>query len=337
MAPVTSYIDFTALVYGIGARTNATGGAVDDITAEELRLAGFSGFTEGALTDDAFLVQWTSAMGFTFGSGTAKRDTFVVAGEASGQGGYVVREEAATVAGTVPAAEAAQTRTDEIYLVVLDSPYDSNTLGTASAPVSLPRIGYRKGDPGGANPGVDSLWKASALLSRVTVPAAASALSAGAFADVRDFAHPRPRAATIEWTAEAAAPSGALLCDGSAISRTTYRRLFRLIGTTYGVGDGSTTFNVPSLKGRVPVGRDAAQTEFDALGETGGAKTHTLTQGEMPVHAHGIGGSPSTGGANGITNMANNLGVIQQTENSGSGGAHNNLQPYLVLNPIIWT
>lgn len=84
------------------------------------------------------------------------------------------------------------------------------------------------------------------------------------------------------------APSGWLICDGSAISRTNaaYTRLFSAIGTTYGVGDGSTTFNIPNLKGRVPVGFDATQVEFDALAETGGAKTHTLSIGEFPSHTH---------------------------------------------------
>jgi microcystin-dependent protein len=73
------------------------------------------------------------------------------------------------------------------------------------------------------------------------------------------------------------APTGWLLCDGTAVSRTTYSDLFAITSTTYGVGDGSTTFNLPNLKGRVPVGLDTSQTEFDVLGETGGAKTHTLT------------------------------------------------------------
>ena len=84
------------------------------------------------------------------------------------------------------------------------------------------------------------------------------------------------------------APSGWFVCDGSAISRTTYSDLFAVIGTIYGVGDGSTTFNVPNLKGRAIVGRDASQTEFDVLGETGGEKTHVLTESEMPSHRHGI-------------------------------------------------
>lgn len=106
----------------------------------------------------------------------------------------------------------------------------------------------------------------------------------------------------------------------------------------YGVGDGSTTFTLPNLKGSVPVGRDASQTEFNAVGETGGAKTHTLTTAELASHAHTM---PSFGGG-----AANNFMLIQRGENAtgtestnstGSGTAHNNLQPYLALNFIIKT
>jgi microcystin-dependent protein len=89
----------------------------------------------------------------------------------------------------------------------------------------------------------------------------------------------------IKLTARSSAPTNWLLCDGTAISRTVYALLFAAIGTTYGVGDGSTTFNVPNLKGRAVVMRDAAQVEFDVLGETGGAKT--MTTSAMPVHDHG--------------------------------------------------
>jgi microcystin-dependent protein len=93
----------------------------------------------------------------------------------------------------------------------------------------------------------------------------------------------------IQAFAGSAAPSANwLLCQGQAVSRSTYSSLFGLVGTTYGVGDGSTTFNIPNLSGRVPVGRDAGQAEFDTLGETGGAKTHTLVTGEIPAHQHDI-------------------------------------------------
>lgn len=91
----------------------------------------------------------------------------------------------------------------------------------------------------------------------------------------------------IQMFAGAAVPSSNwLLCQGQAVSRSTYSGLFGIIGTTYGAGDGSTTFNLPNMQGRVPVGLDSGQTEFDVLGETGGAKTHTLTEAQMPSHTH---------------------------------------------------
>jgi microcystin-dependent protein len=95
-------------------------------------------------------------------------------------------------------------------------------------------------------------------------------------------------AGVINMWATTTAPTSWLLCDGTAVSRTTYAALFAVISTTYGVGDGSTTFNVPNLKGKVPVGRDSADSSFDTMGETGGAKTHTLSSSEsgVPVHGH---------------------------------------------------
>ncbi|WP_350348010.1 tail fiber protein [Agromyces sp. G08B096] len=146
----------------------------------------------------------------------------------------------------------------------------------------------------------------------------------------------------VEAFAGSAAPAGWLLCDGAAVSRTTYADLYALIGSTYGAGNGSSTFNLPNLKGRVPVALDAAQAEFNAMGETGGAKTHTLTIAEMPNHSHAQNVSANTGG----TAVRNDYdsdsagGIYPQginTGGSGGGQAHNNLQPYLVLNFIIRT
>ncbi|WP_049777030.1 tail fiber protein [Paludibacter propionicigenes] len=141
-------------------------------------------------------------------------------------------------------------------------------------------------------------------------------------------------------------PAGWLVCDGSAISRTTYANLFLVLGTTYGAGDGSTTFNLPNLKGRVPVGYDGSQTEFNALNKTGGEKTHTLTIAEMPSHNHynGNGGYNvllSYGGGANTTDGLDNTGGEPDVhnfgyeQNAGGGQAHNNLQPYIVLNYII--
>lgn len=147
-----------------------------------------------------------------------------------------------------------------------------------------------------------------------------------------------PTGAVLPYAA-ATAPANFLLCDGTEVSRSTYSTLFSIISTTYGVGDGSTTFTLPDLQGVIPVGRDSGQTEFDTLGETGGAKTHTLITAEMPAHTHatdsrlngGTGSNANIAGSGSATN-----GTID-TSSTGGGGAHNNLQPYIVLNYIIKT
>ena len=131
------------------------------------------------------------------------------------------------------------------------------------------------------------------------------------------------------------APTGWKLCDGTAYSRTvTYNTLFDAIGTTYGAGDGSTTFNVPNLKGKVPVGLDDSQSEFNLLGETGGAKTHTLITAEIPSHSHSSLQLGNAGGSTGLP-VTGTVTTDTTTGSTGGGGAHNNLQPYIVVNYII--
>lgn len=169
---------------------------------------------------------------------------------------------------------------------------------------------------------------------------------------------------TVSQYAGSTAPTGWLLCDGSNVSRSTYASLFSVISTTYGSGDGSTTFGLPNLKGKVPVGRDSADTSFDVLGETGGAKTHTLTSAEsgVPAHTHGItdpshkhqqslsfgNGGATNGGPyyfsagttlqNIIETASNTTGItINNNTAANASSAHNNLQPYIVLNYIIKT
>ncbi len=169
------------------------------------------------------------------------------------------------------------------------------------------------------------------------------------------------------------APSGWLLCYGQAISRTTYSALFSAIGTTHGTGDGSTTFNVPDFRGRVGAGRDdmggaaasrltSALTGIDgtALGNAGGLQTHTLTQAQLPNYnlslgsltvtvegsatvirypnslSAGAGGTsvPQVSGAETVSFTGSIGGTLAS---GGSSNAHNNTQPTIIMNKIIYT
>lgn len=152
----------------------------------------------------------------------------------------------------------------------------------------------------------------------------------------------------------ATAPSGFLLCDGSAVSRTTYAALFAVIADTYGAGNGTTTFNVPDMRGRVAVGvgtgtgggssgtgAPTGGSALTAVARAGwkGAETHALVSGEMPAHSHtaGTGIDLSAGGVTGFVTNSNGTsnGVLPSTSSAGSGTAHNNIQPVMGVNFII--
>lgn len=140
------------------------------------------------------------------------------------------------------------------------------------------------------------------------------------------------------------APEGYLMCDGSNISRTANNDLFNVIGTTYGQGDGSTTFGIPNIKGRVLVGLDSTQTEFDTLGETGGSKylqehkhTYGGSSGGEYIGAVSTGWTASvTGGTGKISNdTATYTGGVRTGTGGVSVGNSGNLPPYIVVNYII--
>lgn len=102
-----------------------------------------------------------------------------------------------------------------------------------------------------------------------------------------------PVGAVTMWAGDnASTPSGWLVCDGSAVSRSTYDALFAVIGTTYGAGDGSSTFNLPDMRARFPVMENGG-INYN-LADTGGADSVTLTTAQMPGHSHtGSSGSDS--------------------------------------------
>lgn len=175
-----------------------------------------------------------------------------------------------------------------------------------------------------------------------------------------------------------ATPAGFLLCDGSAVDRTTYASLFAVIGTNFGPGNGVDTFNLPDMRGRVAVGKAASGT-FATINNSGGEENHTLTVDEMPSHSHshnnpnhshslndpghahnlrgfnanypsGAGGAEDGSGCEwtrtfdtrggGITVSGTGIsvnasGISLAINATGGGLAHNNLQPYRVLNYVI--
>lgn len=135
-------------------------------------------------------------------------------------------------------------------------------------------------------------------------------------------------------------PTGWLLCDGNAVSRATYSELFTVIGTTYGTGDGSTTFNLPDLRNRFMVG---AGDEY-SLNSKGGEKTHTLNVNEMPSHRHDIALYNSAYAEQTVTrdcvttNAWSNRwsDVGDYMDYVGGGQAHENRPPYIGINFIIY-
>jgi microcystin-dependent protein len=164
------------------------------------------------------------------------------------------------------------------------------------------------------------------------------------------------------------APSGFVLATGQAISRTTFANLFAVFGTTYGSGDGSTTFNVPDLRGRVIAGFDASNAtgrltastaqgvSASTLGNTGGEQAHTLTTPELAAHTHAstltdpghlhsgtwadnnnIGAGGNAPGTTPTNTGTSTTGITLNNASAGGGGAHNTVQPAIILNYIIKT
>lgn len=140
---------------------------------------------------------------------------------------------------------------------------------------------------------------ADATEARATLEVSSAAATSAADTVILNLAAP---VGSVQDFAGTSAPTGWLLCYGQAVSRTTYSGLFDVIGTTYGAGDTTTTFNLPDCRGRVTAGKDnmggssanrlTGQTgglNGDNLGATGGTETHVLTTAQMAAHTHAAG------------------------------------------------
>jgi microcystin-dependent protein len=154
----------------------------------------------------------------------------------------------------------------------------------------------------------------------------------------------------------AAIPIGWLLCDGRAVSRSSYNNLFAVTGTTYGTGDGLTTFNLPDYRGRVFIGAGAGPGLTNrVLGTKYGEENHVLTVAELAAHGHGVGQNPhhhSAASYNSINYgtgtpwyqfyeaVAANSGdgyADISISNTGGGAGHNTIPPCIAANVIIKT
>ena len=164
-----------------------------------------------------------------------------------------------------------------------------------------------------------------------------------------------PAGCILVWgSTESLIPSGWLLCFGQSLARTTYATLFAAIGTTYGSPNNS-TFNLPDLRGRVPVGVDAmggspaGRVSSNAqLGNSSGEDEVTLTTAQLASHSHGAWSHGSSGVDSGVRGIINNILQPSTTTelfsegtspifDNGSGNAHTNMPPYLCMNWIIKT
>jgi len=179
----------------------------------------------------------------------------------------------------------------------------------------------------------------------------------GAFIGVEGI----PTATIVPWS-DSSVPSGFLECNGAAVSRSTYADLFAIVGTTYGSGDGSTTFNVPDLQDNVAVGKSGTKNlastggtnTVTSTGNVGGSTANaTLSTPQLASHSHTFpykNTPPNTPGPPQISVAPFGPEQIKTTTNSGSGGGHAHnmsatfsgdatsvLQPYLTIIYIIKT
>jgi hypothetical protein len=150
-----------------------------------------------------------------------------------------------------------------------------------------------------------------------------------------------PTGTGLPWFSTGSVPAGFLLGDGSAVSRTTYAALFAVLGTTWGPGDGSTTFNLPDTRGRSPLGSGTGSgLTARTVGQTGGEELHVLSVGELAEHAHSYTNVAFGGNQNGAGGGGTSWGPSDQTINTGNTGlndGHNTMHPYYVASMIIKT
>jgi len=307
------------------------------------------GLAEGVGSSTAMAVSQRAA-GANMSVDIAVGDAIVQGDSVTNQGKYFAYNDAVFNLTGFTAAHATLPRIDRVTLRVRDAFHGDAAndfsfqivTGTATSGATLANL-----------TGAAAIPNSQLLLANILIPAAsASIVDANIDTAIRAVSTFGGGSAvptgSLTPFAGSTAPSGWFLCDGTAISRTTYATLFGIIATTYGVGDGSTTFNLPDMRGRLPVGK-GTHADVDTLGENEGVgtvgnrtpkhgHTHTLT---LPNHIHTLlndgGGVSGPGGtAGGQVNSQNTSNPTTLPAINGAVGPDTlNTAPYLTLNYII--
>jgi microcystin-dependent protein len=274
--------------------------------------------TEGIVTPTSFLVAPRSA-GANMSVDVSAGRAIIQGDDETNQGRYLVRSTAVENV-TLSAAPGSNSRIDAIILRV----NDPNAGGGAGDNGVVAKV---DGTPA-ASPSVPTIPSTAILLATVLVPSGKASIVAGDITDVRPLSSACPIGRGFDWFGpDTMVPNGAVAGDGRAVSRTTYADGFALYGTTYGAGDGSTTFNVPDLRGRTTFGRDnmgtaagitgdSTRTIGSTRGATAGAKSKTLAVSELPSHNHDGGGDTGVDSVDHTHNL--NDALIQDNVNGST-------------------
>lgn len=252
--------------------------------------------------------------------------------------------------------------------VIAFTPHITNTVGSPNVTLNVDGLGAKtiRADP--ANELLQGM-----LVAGTPYAATYNAVQ-GLFYLRGFFGNPYniPLGASMDYWGASAPNSSFALMYGQAISRTTYSTLFALLGTTYGGGDGATTFNIPDCRGRVIAGKDdmggSAASRLTSsyfggsginLGAVGGSESHTLTTAQLASHTHannltdpghqhgggqagsqnGFGGTNSgaqiTWGGGAVNTNSATTGITITNASAGSGNPHNNTQPTIIANKLL--
>lgn len=297
-------------------------------------------YVEGVTTAGAWKVTATGTPNMQVQVAADDAAALVQGDSVADQGIYYVAPHAAALALDVTPAHATLPRIDRVVIHVRDHAHDGSGANDAKVKV-LPGTATA-GATVENEAGAAAVPSTAMLLAQVVVPAAATTIPNANIRDMRPYALRDATVGEVVFSAASAADVGWVECHGQALSRKQHARLFAKLGTTYGVGDGSTTFNVPDLRGRVPVGvgQGAGLTNRTANAK-GGAESVQLGMTHMPspdaadsgAYPPGflvLGGSPYTLGSTGAPAYA--ASIIP-----GGGQAHENMPPFIALRAFVFS